>query len=244
MNRASQVPWPRILAEGSAIVVSILLAFAIDAWWEERREADESAAQLESLRIEFEEASDRLVKQLGWLRESLEGTLDVIELMGPDAGEAEIVRARPAIGKSLNIGIAVPQYGTLQQVLAAPGGVTVDDSELGNLLIAWPTAMDNLRQDSDNLERNREENYVDALIRLDLPMLGLFDFSPETDARADRRVLLPASNFDVDLSALLRDPGVETIFAMRALRIRILIDSHERSIAAADEIIERLGEAI
>ena len=32
------VSWPRIFAEGTAIVVSILLAFAIQAWWEGRRE--------------------------------------------------------------------------------------------------------------------------------------------------------------------------------------------------------------
>lgn len=42
---ARQVPWPRILAEGVAIVVSILLAFAIQAWWEGR--------QLEASRVEL-----------------------------------------------------------------------------------------------------------------------------------------------------------------------------------------------
>jgi hypothetical protein len=42
---ARQVPWPRIFAEGVAIVVSILLAFAIQAWWERR--------QLEATRVEL-----------------------------------------------------------------------------------------------------------------------------------------------------------------------------------------------
>jgi len=32
------VHWPRILAEGFAIVVSILLAFGIQAWWEGRQD--------------------------------------------------------------------------------------------------------------------------------------------------------------------------------------------------------------
>jgi hypothetical protein len=39
------IPWPRILAEGGAIVVSILLAFGIQAWWE-RRIAIEAEGQL------------------------------------------------------------------------------------------------------------------------------------------------------------------------------------------------------
>jgi hypothetical protein len=36
MNNLREVPWKRLLVEGAAIVASILLAFAIDAWWEDR----------------------------------------------------------------------------------------------------------------------------------------------------------------------------------------------------------------
>jgi hypothetical protein len=44
-----QVPWPRIVAEGIAIVVSILLAFGIQAWWEERQERAMERALLTGL---------------------------------------------------------------------------------------------------------------------------------------------------------------------------------------------------
>ena len=37
MNRVQNIPWKRISVEAVAIVASILLAFSIDAWWEERR---------------------------------------------------------------------------------------------------------------------------------------------------------------------------------------------------------------
>ena len=46
---ARQVPWPRIFAEGLAIVVSILLAFGIQAWWEERQERAVEKALLTGL---------------------------------------------------------------------------------------------------------------------------------------------------------------------------------------------------
>jgi hypothetical protein len=36
MNDLREIPWKRLLAEGAAIVASILLAFAIDAWWQDR----------------------------------------------------------------------------------------------------------------------------------------------------------------------------------------------------------------
>jgi hypothetical protein len=43
-----------ILWEGLAIVLSILLAFAIDAWWQERAERVEEKEVLKSLTLEFE----------------------------------------------------------------------------------------------------------------------------------------------------------------------------------------------
>jgi len=38
LQDSQKVPWKRITAEGAAIVVSILIAFWIDAWWQERSE--------------------------------------------------------------------------------------------------------------------------------------------------------------------------------------------------------------
>lgn len=36
MTQTQKIAWPTILAEAAAIIVSILLAFAIDAWWDAR----------------------------------------------------------------------------------------------------------------------------------------------------------------------------------------------------------------
>jgi len=49
-------PWRRIVAEGAAIVVSILLAFSINAWWEVRAERSLEREYLASLKTEVETA--------------------------------------------------------------------------------------------------------------------------------------------------------------------------------------------
>lgn len=41
MTDTQKLPWKRLLAEATAIVLSILLAFAIDAWWEDRMDLPE-----------------------------------------------------------------------------------------------------------------------------------------------------------------------------------------------------------
>ncbi len=48
----------RLIVDVVAIVLSILLAFAIDAWWDERQERAEEREVLESLYVEFEANRD------------------------------------------------------------------------------------------------------------------------------------------------------------------------------------------
>ena len=44
-----QIPWARVLVEGAVIVVSILMAFGIDAWWTETQERAEEQVLLSGL---------------------------------------------------------------------------------------------------------------------------------------------------------------------------------------------------
>ncbi|TFG65899.1 MAG: hypothetical protein E4H28_03190 [Gemmatimonadales bacterium] len=55
MNKGSSsaVPWVRLAVEVAAIVGSILIAFAIDAWWQERQEDKAEREILVSLQDEF-----------------------------------------------------------------------------------------------------------------------------------------------------------------------------------------------
>ncbi len=64
MKNSREIPWPRIFAEGGAILVSILLAFWIDAWWDDRSDEHQERALLNALlqdfqaaRVQFEEIS-------------------------------------------------------------------------------------------------------------------------------------------------------------------------------------------
>ncbi len=54
MTDSQNIPWKRLSVEAAAIVVSILLAFAIDAWWDEQQERAEEREVLQSLHVEFE----------------------------------------------------------------------------------------------------------------------------------------------------------------------------------------------
>lgn len=61
LNRES-VRW--LLLEGTAIVVSILLAFAIDAWWQDRQDVSKRQQLIAALRSDFEVTYERLVESI------------------------------------------------------------------------------------------------------------------------------------------------------------------------------------
>ena len=71
--------WSRITAEGAVIVVSILLAFAIDAWWDGRREARNEQIALIDLRNELSE--NRSAISSVWLRFHLQSFLGAARLL-------------------------------------------------------------------------------------------------------------------------------------------------------------------
>jgi hypothetical protein len=62
-----RIPWARVLAEGVVIVVSILLAFGIDAWWAKTQASEEERAILSGIQEEFgenREVLDKLILRL------------------------------------------------------------------------------------------------------------------------------------------------------------------------------------
>ena len=55
MSNESGIAWKRLIVEGAAIVISILLAFWIDAWWAEQQTINQERAILAPLVVEIKE---------------------------------------------------------------------------------------------------------------------------------------------------------------------------------------------
>jgi len=243
MTETQNIPWKRIAVEGAAIVASILLAFAIDAWWQERNQSVLRHDQLQTLVGEFRTAKGQLERQLESLETSLRGTIRVMDVMSPTASSDANHDVSTAFRDSFNVGVSAPQQGVLQQVIAASYFTDFANSEAWSLLHNWQTRMGDLELDARNLERNREEDYVDALIRLGVSLSAIMQ--PQSSLPEAQKWMYPrASRFETDMTAVLRDSGVETLMTMRALRLRMLISNHRGALKIADKIIVILEQAI
>ncbi len=79
MSENQNIPWKRLSLEAATIVGSIILAFTIDAWWDERVERNEETEQLNRLRAEFSTNIDRIDRYISPLM--LQASVEVYGLI-------------------------------------------------------------------------------------------------------------------------------------------------------------------
>ena len=70
MSEPRSIAWKSIAVEAAAIVLSILLAFAIDAWWAEKKEGDVEYVAIQALRSDFIASREQMAVVLRSLERS------------------------------------------------------------------------------------------------------------------------------------------------------------------------------
>jgi hypothetical protein len=91
MTANENIPWKRLSVEAAAIVGSILLAFAIDAWWEDRLERNDETEQISRLRAEFLTNIERIDERSLFSR-TVDDSIDIFNLIDAahDRGETTV----------------------------------------------------------------------------------------------------------------------------------------------------------
>lgn len=81
------IPWKRIFAEGIAIVVSILLAFWIDAWWAAGREREEVQGMLSAVLEDFQRSKSWVENRRTFAMAKQNSIFKLIELSQEQSAE-------------------------------------------------------------------------------------------------------------------------------------------------------------
>ena len=140
-----KLPWGRILAEGVLIVVSILLAFGLQAWWvnvgEQRAEID----ALANLRNDFDETARHLTTASERHRLILDSSFRLLAMTGPSPPPSINELLVDSLVMELLGGPTVfPVTGTLDALVGSGRLDLLSNSELRRELAAWSTAMADL----------------------------------------------------------------------------------------------------
>ena len=85
-----RLPWGRLIIEGTVIVFSILLAFAIDAWWDGRQVEDAQIERLSRVAAELRSNSERIHRKIETLEVAITATSKILSWMGPEPQDVEL----------------------------------------------------------------------------------------------------------------------------------------------------------
>ena len=168
MNDDNTISWRRISVEGTVIVVSILLAFAIDASWEERNARDNELEQLIRVTQELEANTGRLQQKLDVILTSIEGTEEYLSWMGP-----EPVFVPPDVyhrhwPKFFSIGMYSVLRSAVRDYLATGTAGNTRHVAIRDALSKWHSAADDLEEQYDLLRiaHARINDYTEDLVSL------------------------------------------------------------------------------
>lgn len=209
------IHWKRIGVEAAAIVASILLAFAIDAWWNERVDQSRSKAQLRSLAIEFGEVELHLQQYEAQLLNLRQAVSDLLSHIGPDTELQSMDTLYTLMDHSFRASKMELPTASLESLLASGELSAVSGEKLNALLTTWPAQVSNLRNQSGLLEANREE--IIRYLHDKLPTLSIA-------YKTNQMNHYPESGFIGNPEIVQRDMKVEGLFGNRGMLIEDTLD--------------------
>ena len=149
MSADRDISISRLIFEGTAIVISILLAFAIDAWWDERRERVREGEILLALQADFkanrEEAAAVIalhVDTANLFTEFRSMQAEVIAGLSPEKRSA-------IVAALVNPATYDPVRGTLDMLLGGGNLDLISDPELHKGLVSYTYAVDDALDDAN-----------------------------------------------------------------------------------------------
>lgn len=148
MNDRQEIPWKRMAVEAMAIVASILLAFAIDAWWQDRTERIVEIQYLHALRDDLLSSLERLDADEAWQRRQVQH-LESLLLTNGDTPYSDELRLWIDDGL-FNVGTYQPQISALQDLESSGQTQIIQNQYLRRVLAS-------IRQKMNDLETTQRD---------------------------------------------------------------------------------------
>lgn len=159
MTDSKYIDWKLLTVEGIAIVTSILLAFAIDAWWAGRKTDEWQVTQLTALKEEFQQNIAEFV-EVARRHNQLASSNQQIADATKDAGPGEEVRFSGEVLTSLiSWRTSNLATGSLDALLASGRLGDIANPQLRSALAAWPAIVLDAQED-ERIARDFVENVV------------------------------------------------------------------------------------
>ena len=158
MANTNNIQWKRLSAEGAAIVISILLAFSIEAWWDNYQDRSEEQGILLGLKSEFEQNLAYIETEISYRNAVIESILKIFDASGSQTSiEPELLDE--LIGDVTWWKHIEYSRGAIDGLLQSGGLSLIENEELQRLLASMPSRYDSTTRAEVN-DRDTTVNVV------------------------------------------------------------------------------------
>lgn len=223
-----QIPWSRVLAEGVVIVISILLAFGIDAGWDRRQDREAADVHLAALAVEV--AALREQAEGGVLRrkERMAAMQSLVGAASPGAATIGRDSVELLLGVLWGAWDPLPPLAALNNLHASGVFQAIPSNELRLALAQLERSIDQAARHDERVLRSWEEGLRPYLVTHS-------DVRPQVRSRPfdlDSH----DSVFPLDPTALLGDPVFQNLLLVRMNRTAAALSAARLLLDQLDEV--------
>lgn len=223
----------RLAIEAIALIVSIFLALAVNAWWDGRQARAVQRSQFQNLRDDFEQSRLEIEEKLRYHTLIASSVEDFRRRLEAEQPGAIVFVPDTLIVALLSLPTLDLSNATLEELEMSARVSTISNPELRRQIVAWPRVLNDAFW-LEQTARALNENHLIPLLRRSTDLSTAFALLPEwvaTGVDPRRPVgLLPVRN-----SLELRN-----VLAERRLREAWAGDPLRESIAHVDSILSML----
>lgn len=226
----------KLVVEIIAIVLSILLAFAIDAWWDERQEQRRADELLFAIRSDVEATQTYIEGAIVFRKKVIGDAQALLEAMAGGTDRATLDSRLLTLGSVFVQSSWHPVNHTYEQALGSGSFELIRDSELRLLLAQYVAALEEVGLWNDNVIRQ----YYSTLE----PFMVTRTVYSELAAPDVRDVLIADSPFQTDLSALAENRELWNLLTFKLELEAILVLRLEDADAMAIELLAVMPDSL
>lgn len=244
MENTNNIQWKHISVEGAAIVISILLAFAIDAWWDERKDSKFEDEAILGLVDEYEGhvRSLQIAKDLHLrIHRAVASLISACHTGTYQSDEFDIDQATfwLLVPPTTDLG-----SGVLDTLMSSGQIKLISNKQLRFQLTEWESVLDELKDDEQNGSKIVHEIVAPYLTQHGVPVA----YTPSTsEAIVDAPIHVAERKLAMDVVAqknLLSDSEFLSILELRYTRLAHTTVEFNRVTSAIDSILTALRTSI
>jgi hypothetical protein len=225
------IPFLRLVAEGVTIVASILLAFGIDAWWDQRKDSAEEHEVLIGLEADFFDLRTRLSQ---WDTYNRTGVRLLDQFLSDSVARLDRAAADSAFFYVVLVNV-LDQGGPLEALMASGRLELIQNREIRLRLAKWPDWLEDIH--TNDLSRRETAHHVSQF----LTTRGWPDFDL---AGCGRLLCAQSGEMPTSYLRLSEDPEFRALLYGRKAYLISAANDHGSRLMAADETLALIRREI